>query len=710
MSGFRVASLSGAWQLAPVDRFADSYADLKFLQMEVPSHWQQLPDLRGHAGKVVYRKTFAWKPEKGRVARLVVPGIFYWSTVRLNGRTLGAHEGYFAPQVYVVTEILKSGENELLIEVDCPDEKEKLGKRMITGVFSHWDCLDPTTNPGGIWLAPEIRESGFAYISQNLIHTERIDDLGALQRERLIISSSSSDKARLRVIYAPENFNGEPVSFVEEITLGEGENKFDFRRTIKEPRLWWTHDLGDANLYRVTVNLETPEGKPIDEWSDIIGLRAVEFSDWVCHLNGRRLYIKGDNLAPVETRIATTAEDRCVRLLELAKGAHMNMLRVHAHVDHPVFYRAADRAGVLLWQDMPLQWAYVKEVLPEAVRQVRQMVRLLFNRPSVAVWCCHNEAHYVVNTKDEDFISVARTAFSSMVYSWNREVMDVEMKKAAQDTDPSRFVNHTSGQPAFVQKGTDFHFYGGWYRAMGTLRAFDKIVRISKKNLRFVTEFGAQSFPNLENAVKFMDADLSKIDWKHLEEEHSLQYELITHWTPMAGHKDLGDYIRATQDYQSHVNRHYIDRIRALKYKPNGGCVPFMFNDPNPAILWSLVDYWLAPKSSYFKMRDALRPLYAFVLVDKDLYRIGERIRIPLYVVSDLAVPLEKVRVEVVALDDEKRPLARKAYETDLPADSEAVKLGELEMRAYLTGKVSVTLKLTGWGEPFENHYVLRIS
>ena len=75
----------------------------------------------------------------------------------------------------------------------------------------------------------------------------------------------------------------------------------------------------------------------------------------------------------------------------LAKEAGLDLLRVHAHVSRPELYDAADEAGLLLWQDFPLQWGTPAASAEQAVRQAREAVDLLGHHPSVAIWCGHNE-------------------------------------------------------------------------------------------------------------------------------------------------------------------------------------------------------------------------------------------------------------------------------------------------------------------------------
>ena len=81
----------------------------------------------------------------------------------------------------------------------------------------------------------------------------------------------------------------------------------------------------------------------------------------------------------------------------LASDAGLDLLRIHAHITRPELYDAADEAGLLLWQDLPLQWGYARGIRKQAVRQAREAVDLLGHHPSVALWCGHNEPMAIEN-------------------------------------------------------------------------------------------------------------------------------------------------------------------------------------------------------------------------------------------------------------------------------------------------------------------------
>jgi beta-mannosidase len=700
--------LDGTWELLPVDEFKGRYPEDGWLEMEVPSHWQQHEDLESYAGKVVYRKSFSFRRTRGQRYRLRLNGIFYRSVIHLNDRRLGENEGYFFPQEYEVTGILK-GKNTLLVEVDCPDEDDLANKTSITGVFSHWDALDPETNPGGIWLPVEIVPSGELYIKEAAV---RVEDLGvnspATIACRVAVDAQAATSAELRVVVAPHNFDGNGQDFRKEVSLSAGLNEVEMPITVEDPKLWWTHDQGYPHLYRVTVEARiTGNKRPSDEVELNFGLRTFEMRDWIPYLNGRRFFVRGNNYGPGDTRLATMTDERVQRDLELAKEANMNMLRLHAHVEHPAFYEAADEMGILVWQDFPLQWSYAKEVLPEALRQAEKMVNYLYSHPSVVVWCMHNEPGILPEPQGARWGWVAKTLFAFLFYNWNRDKLDSKLKQRVEELDDSRFVVRSSGEwrVPLLRKGTDSHIYYGWYRGQDPVEKLEGLA----KRLQFVTEFGAQSFPNYESSIRFMAKELGDIDWGRLEARHSLQRKIMDRWLDLDSFEDLEELIEASQEHQIAVNRAYIDRLRYQKYRPVGGVLAFSFHDPNPAVQWSVLDYWRVPKRSYYHLKRAFHPQYVFTLLKAHEFAVGQEIAVPIYVVNDSPQAYEEVGIGVEVLGGEGARTTHAEFTCALPADSEAELVRLLHFRFKEPGERKLRLRLEYGQELFENEYPLVI-
>jgi len=703
-----ITSLDGTWELLPVEEFKDGYPEEGWLEMEVPSHWQQHPDLEFYAGKVVYRRAFSLRRRKGKRYRLRLNGVFYRSAVYLNGERLGENEGYFFPQEYEVTGFLQK-ENTLLVEVDCPNQEDKQRKKLITGVFSDWDALDPQTNPGGIWLPVEIAESGEVYIKDKHLRLQSVADNTAEVQATVVVDATTPGSAELRVTFTPHNFQGAPQTFVQQVQLATGSNEVSVPLAIEEPRLWWTHDQGFPYLYGVTLEVKTT-GRRIasDRLEFNFGLRTFEMRDWIAYLNGRRIFLKGNNYGPGDVRLATMNRERFQQDLELARQAHMNMLRVHAHIEHPSFYEVADELGILIWQDFPLQWGYSKELLPEMLRQVEFMVHLLYNHPSIVVWCMHNEPGIQPEPSGRRFMWILKTLFSLLVYNRNRDVMDRKLKRRVEELDDTRFVVRSSGEWAvpLLRKGTDSHLYYGWYRDQEPGKKLERPGRW----LRFVGEFGAQSFPNYESSVKFMSPELSHMDWKRLEERHSLQREIMDRWLKLGSFTELKELIEASQDYQIAINRQYIDHLRYHKYRPTGGILAFSFHDPNPAIQWSIVDHWRVPKRSYHHMQRAFHPQYVFTLPEKEHHRVGEEIAVPIYVVNDSQDSYDEVAISAEVFNAEGQRTTRASFSSSLDADSQAELVRLLHLRFEEPGERRLVLKLEYEDEVFENEYQLAIT
>lgn len=702
------------WHVRPVEQFNQGFyphTDSGWHPQQLPAHWQQLHTLRQHVGKTVYRYRF---PRPATLASnrrfwLRAEGIFYWSQIYFNGRDFGQHEGYFVRQEHEVTAALAE-QNTLIVEVDCPEERRKSGKRMLTGVFSHWDAIDPTTNPGGIWLPVVLEESGAVRVQHVRCWTERIEDGVATLCWEADLDSLAVLDAELHWTLEPANFAGRTHTEHETRRLDGGAQRLSGTLTLPDPELWWTHDLGQPNLYTLTLELRCL-GTVSDRWTMRVGVRTFELRDFIGYLNGTRLLIKGNNYPPTDTRIATTTAERVRRDLQLARDCHMNFLRIHAHVAHPTLYDAADELGIMLWQDFPMQWTYRHAVAEQARRQVGEMIRQLSSHPSVVVWCMHNEPIFITDTADERILTGVLIYFSTFIYSWDRDVLDQRLARIARKVDPSRPVISNSGEYAvpFWHKGNDTHFYFGWYIIYGRLQNFDGAPQHFARNLRFVTEFGAQSFPNKESALRFLPDDMSRIDWKFLRTRYSFQSNVMQHWMDYRANRTLDGLIEQTQRYQSELNRFYIDRLRLRKYRPTGGIVPFMFTDSNPAVQWSIIDYWRVPKASYWAMRDAFRPQYAFTIITKARYHVGDTIALPIYAVND-AQRSQQYTIRAYVTDPEAHRVATQSFSGELGADCLAEELGRLEFVARRRGDYEVRIVLSCAGQRFTNVYRVQVG
>src|SRR4029079_16429513 len=151
--------------------------------VDVPGHWRSVEAFAEADGPLLYRTRFeAAPPQPGERRWVVFDGIFYQSDVWLDGAYLGDSEGYFFPHSYDITALAGIGrEHVLAVEVTCAPQGDARAKRNITGVFQHWDGIDPGWNPGGLWRPVRVERTG----------PVRIEKLRVLCRD------ASADRANL---------------------------------------------------------------------------------------------------------------------------------------------------------------------------------------------------------------------------------------------------------------------------------------------------------------------------------------------------------------------------------------------------------------------------------------------------------------------------------------------------------------------------------
>ena len=125
--------------------------------------------------------------------------------------------------------------------------------------------------------------------------------------------------------------------------------------TVDGVERWWPHGHGGQPLYPVRVVVA---GATLDLGE--VGFRSIDVdrSDggFVVAVNGVPVFCRGAGWYPIDPVSLQAAPDEVEAMVALARRAGMNMLRVvgGTFYEEDAFFRACDRAGILVWQDVML--------------------------------------------------------------------------------------------------------------------------------------------------------------------------------------------------------------------------------------------------------------------------------------------------------------------------------------------------------------------
>jgi beta-mannosidase len=683
--------LGGGWLAREAEgdlhqRFVETdFDDAGWEPIAVPGHWRCTPAFAASDGPVLYRHRFPATPlAEGRRRFLTLEGVFYYGDVWLDGGYLGATEGYFAPHSFEITDAGGSGveEHVLAVEVACPQEGDRRAKRMVTGVFSHWDGLDPDWNPGGLWRPVRLSESGPVRLSGlRCLCIEATEDRGRLLLSLAVDAPPGPTPVTLR---ARLTGSGGPLDFEQHQTLATGENQLSWTLEVDRPARWWPWRYGQQPLYDLEVAIEL-DGVRSDGRRLRTAFREVRSDGWRFHVNGERLFVMGSNQGPAAMALGAAEPAALAADVARATAANLDMLRIHGHVTRPEVYAAADEAGLLLWQDLPLQWGYARGARRPAAAQARTLVDLLGHHPSIVLWCGHNEPYLgppdPAPPAERQALpdpespepdpepdrgggrwAKVRSRAAILLPSWNKDVLDRSVARALR-SDPTRpVVAHSGVPPGPLRDGTDSHLYFGWY--LGEMADMAAVLRRWPRLARFVSEFGAQAVPG---SADFMEPERwPDLDWDGLAEHHNLQQQHFDRFVPPDEFATFDDWRAATQAYQAALIQLQIEDLRRLRFRPTGGFLQFCFADGHPGVTWSVLDHDRRPKAGHAALAAACRSVLP--MVDP---RTGN-----VHVANEVRTPFAAAEIEV-RLDGAERPAAR--FTGDLPADS-LVYVGRVEL------------------------------
>jgi beta-mannosidase len=165
---------------------------------------------------------------------------------------------------------------------------------------------------------------------------------------------------------------------------------------------WFPNGVADNTqmLYNLNVSLTDSSSKEVSNKAIKIGFRKIQLIQdpikpegltFYFKVNDKSFFVKGSNWIPANVLPELVTKEYLRQLLESAKEANMNMLRVWGGGIYELdeFYELADELGIMIWQDFmfacalyPTDTNFLKSVDVEIVQQVRR----LQHHPSIAIW------------------------------------------------------------------------------------------------------------------------------------------------------------------------------------------------------------------------------------------------------------------------------------------------------------------------------------
>ncbi len=415
--------------------------------------------------------------------------------------------------------------------------------------------------------------------------------------------------------------DGADISYTVEITAPDGSVRCyeDSPVTIvvENPKLWWPNGYGEQNLYGVKVRLFA-DGKEIDCWDKKIGLRTMtmhrekdEWGECFAHeVNGVRVFALGADYIPEDNLLGRVTPQTTRSLLEKAKFANFNSLRVWGGGYYPSdwFYDICDEMGFMVWQDFMFACS-VYELTPEFEANIRQEfienVKRIRHHASLGLWCGNNEMEMFVGNHNEWVTK--HSEVRDYLFMYERIIPEV-----LGQYDPQTFywpASPSSGGsfdfPNDPNRG-DQHYWEVWHGN----KPFSEY---RKYFFRYASEFGFQAFPAVKTIETFTDDPADMNPFSYVMEKHERQYgacgKIMGYMQQTYKYPNsFPVFVYASQLLQADGIRYGVEHFRRNRGRCMGA-VYWQFNDCWPVISWASVDYAGRMKALHYYAKRFFAPV-----------------------------------------------------------------------------------------------------
>ncbi|MBU2997086.1 glycosyl hydrolase [Cellulophaga baltica] len=378
-------------------------------------------------------KDFKEKANKGEKVWLKFRGINYSVDIFINGKKVNKepYKGMFLRKAFDVTNFLNgNGENRLAVLVHPVDVVGNpnggqggdglIAKNVSSQYVAGWDWIQPIRDRNtGIWDKVFIEKTGVVNIKNphvvTLVPGVRMPDED--QAPATLKVSTELENTSDKAISGLLEYDLYGINISEEVTLNANSltevSLPDF--VIENPKLWWPNGYGEQNLYDIDIRFSVKK-KVSDHEKVSFGVREIQ-TEWNEHtrskqilVNGQKIFIKGGNwiMSDAMLRLSKKRYDAEIRY---HSDMNLNLIRIWGGslTERPEFYEACDKYGMLVIQDFWIsgdgngRWLDPKKREDQWTRRkypddhelfitsAEDMVKMIRNHPSLAMWCGGNE-------------------------------------------------------------------------------------------------------------------------------------------------------------------------------------------------------------------------------------------------------------------------------------------------------------------------------
>lgn len=303
------------------------------------------------------------------------------------------------------------------------------------------------------------------------IHTSHVSDKKATVNISAVLVNNSNKNQTVTMKNIVLDAHGKPVAqSSEEINIPAHQKKMAslVLPVMDNPHLW---SPKNPYLYSVKTVLKK-NNEIVDEEINPLGIRWYRLDPNLgFFLNGHPLTLRGVSRHQSYPGFGNALSKQLqIRDMKIIKEMGANFVRLAHYPQDPSVLRAADKLGILIWQETPdVNFIHVsKKYTANAEEALREMIHQYYNHPSIILWGFMNEI-FLRHNRGRKFNHMSEKEYDQQVVDLAKKLNQIAHK-----LDPSRKTTMAMNpDPLYDKTGlsdvTDvvgWNLYFGWYYPM----------------------------------------------------------------------------------------------------------------------------------------------------------------------------------------------------------------------------------------------------